>query len=683
MNPLLHWLPPFVVGIAFALNAAPALPGGWLLPMVGWALLWLLHRIRLPYRHRYLFGCIGWAVLFLFGWQMTVSTDRRAVARPYLSSEGFFRATVLEPPRPSVSGKSHRTLVRLSAGLVGDTALIHGEALAMIWLAADSSRPLPMVGDRLWLRTQLLPPDGPRNPGEFDYRRYLALRHMHLRAFVRTGAWSVVGHESPHPLRALALRLRERFGRVLHEHVPAPREEAVAAALIFGEKQAIDDELERAYSDTGAMHLLAVSGMHVGLLATLLGALLQPMRRWRHGTWTQALILLAVVWLFALVTGLSGSVLRAAATFSLLQAGSLLRREGEPLNLLAGSAFVLLSYEPRVLLDVGAQLSYAAVAGILLFYRPLLDRWTPRPRILWAAWQLTAVSMAAQLGTLPLALWYFHQFPTYFLPSGWIGVPLSTVALPVGLALFALAEVPYLADVLGWLLYACVWLMNEGMALLARLPGATVPAGIGMGEVAALYLGLAALGFWAGGRPRKWLWAAMACLLLAAGIRAARLIPLGHRQTQVVFALREGNAALFVQGHRAVCRLDSAAAGSHSFRQCLRAFRGQNGIWSVEEFDWRDTSEHLAPGYWSWGPFVLVDGRRWGFFDAGTTPFDLVPPLDRWAVEGLGPREPPARGPEGEIIFLPSFSRKKISKWQSALPNVWDSKTQGAWIEKR
>jgi competence protein ComEC len=655
--------------------------------VLGWALLWLLHRWRLPYRYGWLFGLLGWLLLFALGFQLTVCTDSRAAARVFLcSSEGeplLYRAEVLEPLEASASGKTYRAKVRLSARLGADGMAVHGHALAMLWVSPDTARPLPVPGDRLWVRTALAVPQGPQNPGGFDYGRYLSLQHIHLRGYVRADGWLYEGHRPPPALRALAWRLRERFARALHAHVPAPREEAVAAALIFGEKSAISDELERAYADTGAMHLLAVSGMHVGLLAAMLAALLKPLQRWRrYGGWLQAVLMLVVVGLFALVTGLSGSVLRAAAMFALLQAGGLLRREAEPFNLLAGSAFVLLAFEPRVLADVGAQLSYAAVAGILLFYRPLVACWAPRWRIVWAAWQLTAVSLAAQLGTLPLALWYFHQFPTYFLLSGWVGVPLSTVALPVGLALFCLAEVPYVADALGWALYACVWPMNECMALLARLPGAALPASVGLGELVVGYGAVGALGVWAGWRSRKWLWLAMGCLLVTMGLRAARLLPLGRQRIQVVFALREGHAALFVQGHRAVCRLDSTARRNLDFQQCLRAFRAERGIWTIQEVDWHDTAEYLGPGYWSWGPFVQASGQRWGFFAAENASLALAPPLDRWVLYGPGNPAPPDTCSAAAVCWMPSFSRKALRPWQRALPDGWDAKARGAWVHE-
>lgn len=681
--PLLRWLPPFAGGIAIGLALPATLPGAWAVPVLGWALLFVLHRWKMPYRHRVWFGIVGWLVLLVTGWQLVDFTDHRQSSLALLPNEtspALYVAQVLEPTAPSASGKSQRARVRVLGRMDNDSAFLSGKAQAMLWFAVDSGRAAPQVGDRVLFRAQLGPPKPPQNPGEFDYGRYLALQQIYLSSWVAQDAWQVLAHEPPGGVQALAWRLRARFARVLHEHMPAPREEAVAAALIFGEKRGIDDDLKQAYADTGAMHLLAVSGMHVGLLAALLGAMLKPLQHWRRrGIILQALILLAVVWLFAFVTGLSGSVLRAAAMFSLLQAGTLLRREASPYNLLAGSAFVLLAWEPRLLADAGAQLSYTAVAGIFLFYKPILERWIPRNKILWAAWQLTAVSLAAQLGTLPLSLWYFHQFPLYFLLSGWVGVPLSTLALPIGLALFGLAEVPYLSDGLGWALHACVWLMNESMAWMSRLPGATLPASVGVYELVALYAGLLAFARWLYGRQKPWLVGAMACLTLAAAVRCARLLPLGQQRISIVYALRNGHAALFVHGHHAVCRSDSAARNNRQFQQALRAFRAERAIWTLSELDWDDQGTYRAPGFWSWGPFVQVSGARWGFFSEKNQLPDQDVGVNVAVFSGPLPWEPPAYLASRKIIFSPTCPGKSIRNWEKQGMLGWQTKRDGAW----
>ncbi|UOQ76426.1 ComEC/Rec2 family competence protein [Hymenobacter sp. 5516J-16] len=352
------------------------------------------------------------------------------------------------------------------------------------------------------------------NPGEFDYRRYLEYHQVYHQQFIHADQYQQIATAPPNWLRAIAMRAARVLDGVFRQYVHAKREYALASALVLGIKDEVDQQTKQAYANTGTTHIMAVSGLQVGLLfgavTWLLGRL--PGRR---GPWfrvVSAMLGLAIIWSYAFLTGLSASVLRAAVMFSFLILGRASGRQTSMYNLLAVAAFCLLCYDPYLLCDVGFQLSFLAVLSIV-YLQPRIGRllhpkafflgkqrpWQPtvvRKGWKWLGvgleygWQATALSLAAQVATLPLGLFYFHQFPLSFLASNLVAVPISSGAVYVGLVLLALKGVVALvgvgsvqaAAVLDWLprLVAAVfeemiWLFNEYIFGIGRLlPGALI-----------------------------------------------------------------------------------------------------------------------------------------------------------------------------------------------------------------
>lgn len=261
---------------------------------------------------------------------------------------------------------------------------------------------------------------------------------------------------------------------VYERFVEGHRERAIVNAFVIGVTEGIDDELKHAYAAGGAMHALAVSGIHVSILYGVLLFLLQPLAKRRAGPWSIAVISLLVLWMFAFITGLSPSVLRAVTMFSFVAIARPIGRTTSIINTLAASAFFLLLYDPYLILSAGFQLSYLAVFGIVLLYRPIYNLWEHR----WAwsdwIWQVTCVSLAAQLSTLPVTLYYFHQFPIYFLLSNLFVVPGSAIVLLGGILLLLISPIPFLAPWLGKLLGLLVYVLNEGLFLVERLPSSLI-----------------------------------------------------------------------------------------------------------------------------------------------------------------------------------------------------------------
>ncbi|MGF1532295.1 MAG: ComEC/Rec2 family competence protein [Bernardetiaceae bacterium] len=337
----------------------------------------------------------------------------------------------------------------------------------------------------------------PSNPYSFDYAAYLANQHIFHTHYLPLGSYRSLGPPVVHPLDPLAWGFSIRsYGREqLERYIEDVRSRAIASALLLGIKDQIDNDLRAAYAGAGAMHILAVSGLHVGIVFALLSWVLV---RLGAADGLRIAVVVAVLWGYALVTGFSPSVVRAVLMFSLMSVAGLFGRHRLTYNSIGLSAFVLLWYDPNLLFSVSFQLSYLAVLGIVFLYPRWVRAWSPSRLWVRRAWELVVVSMAAQLATFPLAMYYFHQFPSYFLLSNLLILPAIAGILQLGIAFLVFAPIPYLGSALAWLFEWSLRWMNSVILWIEALPGAVLEGLYVSGmEVLLLYLILlAGLGFW-------------------------------------------------------------------------------------------------------------------------------------------------------------------------------------------
>ncbi|HHH50696.1 MAG TPA: ComEC family competence protein, partial [Saprospiraceae bacterium] len=351
----------------------------------------------------------------------------------------------------------------------GDWKHTTGKVLA--FFERDAKTQELSYGDRIVFSSKLFKIKAPLNPRQIDFQNFYYYQNIHYQSFINEKDWHLLQKANGTDLLARAGFWRKQFLKILQQHLHNTKEYAVGAALILGYKNDLSDEMKTAYSHTGASHILAVSGMHVGLFAALIGFLLSWMKWFGRG-WNRIknLILIFCLFVFALLTGASPPVVRAVFMFSLVLIGLSLGRSPNIYNTIAASAFCLLCYNPFYLMSLSFQLSFFAVIGIVYFYPKIYKRWYIPNRFFDFFWKLTAIALAAQIATLPLTIFYFHQFPIYFLLSGWIVVPLSPLILGLGIALFAFHSFPVLAGIIGKILYGCIWLMNALIFLIQEIP---------------------------------------------------------------------------------------------------------------------------------------------------------------------------------------------------------------------
>lgn len=326
-------------------------------------------------------------------------------------------------------------------------------------------------GDVLLVRGKPQALQEPSNPGEFNYRTFLSYRKIYHQHFVRGGEVIHIDHKPASRILAYSIKAREWADRAIKKYVPGSREQATASALVLGVTDGLDSELIGAYAATGSLHVLSVSGLHVGIIYWLLLLIFRPLNKTTQGKWVLSVVSVLVLWAYAFVTGVSPSVLRAVTMFSFVALGRPWKQTSNMYNTLAASAFCLLVYEPYLIMSVGFQLSYLAVIGIVYIQPKLAAWWIPKQWLWEQVWQITCVSIAAQLATVALGLFYFHQFPVYFLISNLFVIPVSFMVLVLGIVVVATSAIAPVAAFLGWVLQWIISFMNHGLFYLEEVPG--------------------------------------------------------------------------------------------------------------------------------------------------------------------------------------------------------------------
>ena len=266
---------------------------------------------------------------------------------------------------------------------------------------------------------ELIPP---LNPHQFNYKSYLAKQGIYHQLFTEKHRFLRLNSTTT-TLFGLSEKFRNRIQKSLEKYNFQDNELAVINALLLGQRQDISKELIKDYQRAGAVHILAVSGLHVGVILLILSFLFKPVEKLKYGKFIKMLIIVFLLWMFAFIAGLSASVVRAVTMFTFLAIGMSFRRKNVVEFSFISSMFFLLLIKPMFLFDVGFQLSYLAVFGILWTQPKIYAIWKPRFKIVDFFWQLFTVSIAAQIGILPLSIYYFQQFPGLFLASNLVIIP--------------------------------------------------------------------------------------------------------------------------------------------------------------------------------------------------------------------------------------------------------------------
>jgi len=336
----------------------------------------------------------------------------------------------------------------------------------LLSISKDSITKELSAGMKLLVPNKLRNIAEPLNPYRFNYRNFMQKQRVERQLQITNAEIQVLSNKSKTAV-SYASNLREIIIEKLSRTKIEKDQLSIMQALLLGQRQDISKEIYDEYAAAGAIHILAVSGLHVGIILLILNWLFKPLNYLKNGLILKTLILIALMWGFAVLAGLSPSVVRAVTMFSFIAIGMQMRRKTSVLNSLFISLFILLLVNPYFIFQVGFQLSYLAVFAIVTIQPKLFKLWQPRFKVTKYFWGLLSVSLAAQIGVLPLSLYYFHQFPGLFFLSNLVVLPVLGLILGLGILIIILALLKLLPDILAEIYGNLIGLMNQFISWIA------------------------------------------------------------------------------------------------------------------------------------------------------------------------------------------------------------------------
>ena len=552
--PLLRLVMPFVTGIVLGQVFHPTLPV-FLIPSALFAVclaLFFFHLLTLSYRLRWLAGSVIMFAFFLSGFQYAnISSGNKHRDVP-----GFEKAVVL------LIRVSECPVIKKSCSCaVSDIVSIYDSGA---WKPLNTKIYLRVYGNNtdmvLSYGNCFIVHGRPEklmfftNNHSFNFREYLFDKGLRYEISCRNRDCIEVTGSYSKGISSLAFKARDRLLQIFREKGLAGQEFSVAAALLLGYVNEIDSRLKSAFAASGTMHILSVSGMHVGIIFLFLETILSFMAKFRYGIYFKSLIQLLFVGSYAAVTGFSPAVLRAATCLGFMIIGKTIRRKPEMLNVISASVFFLLMMDPSILSDVGFQLSYLAVIGIVILNKPIYDLYVTHHWLPDKIWALVAVSMAAQIATFPLSLYYFHRFPNYFILSNLIIVPLSNGIILMGILGLVFSSLPFIGNLTISALKLLLTCLNKSVLWIGSLPGAVTTGFFpDIAEVCLLYLLIMAVFLYVTEKRAKFLLFTLTCLIMLGISGLIGRLNSSSQQRLAIHQGRQGYVIRFTRGKKEIC----------------------------------------------------------------------------------------------------------------------------------
>ena len=609
LYPFLRLFIPFVSGIVLGFRCHPDIyvVGSVMIGLLVAA--YIIHKINQSHRLRWLYGVTVNLILFSAGLlvlnlhhagndKVRQLSGKKVVCKAIVSDEMF------------ETERAVRTILIIK-DIHGDT--IEQKNFKVVAYFKKNSRTYELqVGDILIVRSVLHKIEEPKNPYEFNYQRWMQHRGIVLVTFLSDTSWKKIGRKKG--LQPFISELRHQIIEIYHQSGIGDDELAVLSALTLGQREGLPDEIEESFAVAGAMHVLAVSGLHVGIIFVIINALLTFMKRHRYSRVVNWITVILFLWFFAILTGLRPSVVRAVFMFSVIQTGQSLKRPPGIYNTISFSAFCLLLINPYQLTDVGFQLSYLAISGIVFFQPGIYRLFYFKNLIIDKIWQLFSVSLAAQLVTAPLTTWYFHYFPVYFWLTNVFVIVLT--GLIIYMAIFHITvftvHLPYAFT--GKILDFFLKLLNGLTFKIRGLPHSLIDnINTSLFEMLLLYLMIISMTVFLVKRNRKALIMSFIFLLAMTTKVIVSMYNIEKQNSIVVFCVKNHSVIGLVRGRKMLFISDISDTSNISQTFQVKNYLIKRGIKSTMHIT--NTSETQAEGI---QPYFIVrqDGRN-TFFKAG------------------------------------------------------------------
>ena len=555
--PFIRFLLPLIAGIVLQWNLQ--IPPGILWIVLVISSITTITFFLIPFFERYKLSALsGLAVTLLFialggllSWYKNIQHDKNWFGKKY-KYENALIVTLIENPVEKT--KSYKANASVNYILENDSC-IKTKGTIILYFKKDSTLSTLEYGSQLIITKPLQEIKNSGNPGGFDYKRYSLFQGITHQVYLKQDEFEILSTINKNFVQQFLNKSRTKVLSILRKNIKGEKELGLAEALLIGYKDDLDKTLVQSYSNTGVVHVIAISGLHLGLIYWLLILLFKPLQKRKINSiaigWLRPIFILTGLWLFSLLAGAQPSVLRSAVMFTCIVLGDSFARRSSIYNTLALSALLLLCTNPYWLWDVGFQLSYAAVLSIVIFMQPIYNLFYTKNKILDLILKLNAVTIAAQILTVPLSIYHFHQFPNYFLLTNFLAVPLSSLIVLGEILLCVVSFIPVIAIFIGKILSLLIWIMNSYIERIEILPFSLLDGlQISILQTILLFGVAAGFGFWLMEKSKAGLKYALAALFGFVVLRTISFIQADNRQQLIVYNVPQKRAIDLIDGRK-------------------------------------------------------------------------------------------------------------------------------------
>lgn len=512
------------------------------------SLIYFLTPVNWKYRFNYLNGITINLLIGITGallvWLHDIRNNKKWIGN-YSTNNSYLVITIEEPLVEKTN--SFKALASID-GAYPESRFECLKGKIVVYFKKDSALEQLHYGSQIIFKKPLQEIKNAGNPGGFDYKQYSLFQGVTHQINLTHKEFEILPTKKQNCFHSFIFSCRIWIVSTLQKFIRGEKEQGLAEALLIGYKDDLDKNLVQSYTNTGVVHIIAISGMHLALIYGLLLLLTKPLRRKRLQL-LRVILILSGLWLFTLLAGAQASVVRSAVMFTCIAIGDVLSKKTSIYNTLALSAFILLAYNPFWLWDVGFQLSYAAVVSIVTFYRPIYNWFYFPNKILDFIWKTMTISIAAQILTTPTSLYHFHQFPVLFLLTNIVAVPLSSLILFGEIFLCAVSFLPIIATYIGKIVQLLIYWMNSYIEMIERV-SFSLWNGFSISVLQTVLLSIAtvAICFWLMDK-RKWMfWTALGSVLIFTVLRSLSFNEAYHQKKLIVYNVPKYTAIDLIEG---------------------------------------------------------------------------------------------------------------------------------------
>lgn len=523
----------------------------WLFSLIILILLLVITKVKKQFFLNWIAGLFV-SILFILSGIIWAGVNKQIEWKNHFSKTESTNLIVIVRETPKIKGDIARFPVSVRYTINGqNTEQVSGNLLLALRFDTLSTLRIK-YGDLLAIKAKYTETEAPYNPAEFNYKRFLSHLQIYHQSFINSNEIKILKSGCGNPVIDFALKYREHLVDKFKKYLPDKNAQSVASTLILGDRAELDQDILAAYQNTGTLHVLSVSGMHVMIVVIVLGFFFKRLEKFKAGKIIKLVCMLSLIWFYSLITGLAPSILRAALMVSFVLFSEFSKGKKNSYNILAIAAFIILIINPYSLMDVGFQLSFLAVLGLIYIHPKLYHLYIPRNKIIDFCWQCICVSLAAQIATTPLSIFYFHQFPVYFI-LGNLFMTIPATVIMIGGFIFLFIPTEAILNWAGLLLNHLITFTNAGLFHIENLPFSTVnQIWINKLELILFYFLLLFLLF---NSIRKYQLLFYTTFILTISLSIKNIYAISQHKT-IFFSLRKNTAVAYIKGKSCILITD-------------------------------------------------------------------------------------------------------------------------------